>query len=104
MPKYGKFYDDQLSFSCETELREQLLALAYMRGFAGSYAETARVIMRKAVEETIVQLDPDEQRDFKKILGSVRTKTLVTRMERQENERSKFRKERLVHPDSDSSE
>ena len=101
MPKYGKYFTDQLSFTCETDLREKLLALAYLRGFAGSYAETARVLMRRIVDDEVTQLDPDERKDYKKILESVHTKTLVSRMSKQEREKQKFSKEPLFHPDPD---
>ena len=92
MPKYGgTTYIDQLSFTCDPELREKLLALGYLRGDAGSYAPIARNIMRRAVDETIAQLDPQELKDFKKILESVKTKTVVSRMERQLREQGRKR-------------
>ena len=92
MPKFGKYFDDQLMISCETELKEKLLALAYLRGDAGTYAPIARVLLRRAAEDAVAALDPDEMKDYKKILDNVRTKALVSRMERQERTRAKLKK------------
>ena len=92
MPKLGKYFDDQLIIACEKELREKMLALAYLRGDAGSYASIGRVLLRKAADDAVAALDPDEMKDYKKILENVRTATLVSRMERQERTRLKFKK------------
>jgi hypothetical protein len=35
------------------------------------------------VEDAITNLDPNEVRDFKKILDNVRTQTIVSRMEKE---------------------
>lgn len=84
MPKHGHFYNTQITFSCEADLHEKLLALGYLRGYAGSYAPIARVLLRRVVEDEVAQLDPQEEKDFKKILENIRTKKLMTRMKRQD--------------------
>jgi len=99
MSKTGKFFDSMLSFSCEDKLRQQLVALAYLRGDAGAYANLARTLMREVVKEQIEGLDPQELKDYKKILESVRTRSLVSRIQRQEQQKEKEKiKRHLMTP------
>lgn len=90
MPKLGKFFNIQLVFSARDELKQKLIALAYLRGDEGQYAPIARDIMTEAVERFIQELDPQEQKEFREILETVKTAGVIEKMEREEK-----RKERL---------
>jgi hypothetical protein len=76
-------HDDQLSFSVKTELRAQVVALAYLRGMNGSYAAIARDLLTKAVRQYIsTELDPDEVNEYNRILEAARAGLMLSKMKR----------------------
>jgi seryl-tRNA synthetase len=87
MPKYGKFFNALVAFSCDADLRQSLVALSYFRGEAGSYGALARSLLREILKEKIEQMDPVERKDYGKILDAVRAKELITRQERLESKK-----------------
>lgn len=84
MPKLGKYFNIQITFSARDELREKLIALAYLRGDEGEYAPMARDLMTEAVERFIGDLDPQEKREFKEILKAVETAAILDKMAREQ--------------------
>lgn len=73
MPKLGRSsYTEKMIFTCSFEMKCQIMALSYLRGSDGIYAPTARSLLQKMVNETIAELDPDERKDFLKILENVK--------------------------------
>lgn len=91
MPKLGKYFNIQITFSAKDELREKLIALAYLRGDEGEYAPIARDIMTEAVERFINDLDPQEQKELKEILKSVKAAGVIDKMEREEKRRERLK-------------
>lgn len=83
MPKTGTFFDDQMIVNCFADLKEKLVALAYLRGET-SYAGMARDLLTRAVEKKIEGMDPHEKRQFTGVLENVRAQTAITRQKRAE--------------------
>ena len=90
MPKFGRAHDTSITFGCHHELRNSLIALGYLRGSPGEIATIARNILKTAVDEYIVQLDPDERREYYKILKNVDSEWQVLQMRVDERERLKL--------------
>lgn len=72
MPKISKDFPDQLSISVPTELRYQLIAIAYFMGAGGEYATPARNILSRGVSEFIAGLGPLDKARYENMLSGVR--------------------------------
>jgi len=92
MPKLGKFENVNLSFGVRVDLRDKLVALAYLRGEAGVYARVVRYLLKAAVEDEINSLTPQEHKEFDEILENVRAETKVKDEQRKERVRRRAEK------------
>ena len=76
---------EQLSLAVVPELREQLVALAYLRGHRGAYAAMVRDLLTRELRRYLaVELDPEERAEYNRILEAVKANHLVARMQRQD--------------------
>ena len=72
MPKMHKDFPDRLFFNCSVELRQKLVALAYLRQAGGMYASVARDLIAEAVAEKVASLNPRQKADYDEILANVK--------------------------------
>lgn len=94
---------EQLSFQVEPSLREDLVALAYLRGDLGAYAGITRQLLTRAVREYIAtDLTPEERKEYKSILSNVRDALMVSRMKRQERAQQEEIVERAMAEESET--
>jgi hypothetical protein len=60
-----------ISFSVDTDLRQKLMAFAYLRGNGGMYAAVARHMLHEAVRKAELEMDERAAADYKEILKNV---------------------------------
>jgi len=91
----GTNKSEQLSFTVEPSMREDLVALSYVRGDFGAYAGITRQLLARAIREYIANdLTDDERKEYNKIRQNVSTSLMMRRMElqdRQEREEKRAR-------------
>lgn len=101
---FERGFVEQLSFQVEPNLREKLVALAYVEGSGGKYAGIARKLLTRAVTVYIAEdLTPEEQKKYRGTLENVKAGLLVSRMKRKEREKQEKEaaaKEADLSPDS----
>lgn len=84
---------EQLSFQAEPALKESLIALSYVRGDLGAYANITRMILTRAVRDYIdTDLTPEERAEYERTLVNVRDGLKVSRMKRQERKQERQRR------------
>lgn len=93
MPKFGKFFNVRIAFDATNDLMDKLITLGYMRNGKGKYAPIARDLLTEAVEQKIQSLEGKERTEFKTILESVKIKSLVVHMEREEGKKESLQTE-----------
>lgn len=93
MPKSGKFFNVRVAFDATNDLMEKLIALGYLRNGKGKYAPIARDLLTEAVEQKIKSLEGRERTEFKTILESVKIKSLVVHLEREEEKQESLQTE-----------
>lgn len=67
-----RHFDSQLTFGCDLDLHEKLIALSYLGGTRGHYAHVARNLLTKAVEEKIESLEGGDLRRYKVLIESAK--------------------------------
>lgn len=75
-----------MDLSCFSQLREKLVALAYLQG-EKDYAPVARELLTRAVETEIEKLDEGRRREFNQVLENVHAATVIRLQKRQERAR-----------------
>jgi len=84
---------EQMSFQAEPALKESLIALSYVRGDLGAYANITRMILTRAVKDYIdTDLTPEERAEYERTLVNVRDGLKVSRMKRQERKQARQRR------------
>ena len=71
MPKLQMVYTEQINFLTVPGTRALLIAIAFYRGEAGTYAAPARDFIDRGIREWIAGLDVKERKRFDEILDNV---------------------------------
>jgi len=91
MPKHGKFYHRQITFSARSDLRDSLIALAYFRGQRGEYSSVVRDLLTESLKQKIHEMSASEKAQYKEILESVKARGIVEQMEREEKQKERLK-------------
>jgi hypothetical protein len=92
MPKMTNTWNEHLAFHCDRELKETILAISYMEGDLGEYARWARVLLKRAVEDYLLELTPKQRKEYEVHLQAVQAQQEIERQERMEKRKRKLEK------------
>jgi len=88
---------EQISLQVMPSMREDLVALSYLRGEQGMYAPVTRQLLERAIRDYIVNdLTDDERKEFEGIKENVKNELMVSRMRRQERKKNERREAAIM--------